>query len=340
MKNKENFHQWGKIKLFIGDMKMTQWKNGIAKITLPTPYAVGDVNVYVIKGDRLTLVDVGPKTPEAWTSLNEQLKQLHLEPRDIEQIVLTHDHPDHSGMLDYFSESLDVYGHHLNDRWLTHPDSFLHEIERFYKDLFIEFGIPEQYLLFLKGMRKLVDEYCTRSLTGYLAEGDSPFGLPDWKVVETPGHAQSHIGLYREKDGVYIGGDQLLAHISPNPLIEPPLPGETIRPKSLLQYNKSLRKMLEIPIHFVYSGHGEEVYHPHELILKRLGQQHERALKIKGWLEKDSLTVFEACQQLFPKVYQRQFHLTISETAAQFDYLDDLQEIKMNNEAGVFRYYA
>lgn len=55
---------------------MTEWKDGIAKLILPTPFPVGDVNVYVIKGDLLTLVDVGPKTDEAWQALNEQLKEL------------------------------------------------------------------------------------------------------------------------------------------------------------------------------------------------------------------------------------------------------------------------
>ena len=38
---------------------MTEWIDGIAKLTLPTPFPVGDVNAYLIKGDRLTLVDAG-----------------------------------------------------------------------------------------------------------------------------------------------------------------------------------------------------------------------------------------------------------------------------------------
>ena len=45
---------------------MAEWKDGIAKITLPTPFAVGDVNAYLIKGERLTLVDCGIKTKESW----------------------------------------------------------------------------------------------------------------------------------------------------------------------------------------------------------------------------------------------------------------------------------
>ena len=37
----------------------------IIPLTVPTPFYVGDVNVYLIKEDPLTLIDAGPKTPEA-----------------------------------------------------------------------------------------------------------------------------------------------------------------------------------------------------------------------------------------------------------------------------------
>ncbi|MDF1507527.1 MBL fold metallo-hydrolase [Robertmurraya sp. DFI.2.37] len=317
---------------------MTEWKDGIAKLILPTPFPVGDVNVYVIKGELLTLVDVGPKTEEAWQALNEQLKELDLQPGDVEQVVLTHHHPDHAGLLDYFSASLPVYGHPLNNRWLQPTESFLAESEQFFIKSFHEFGIPKDYWRLAGAIKKELKYSCNRLLTGFLTEGDSPQGLSDWKVIETPGHAQSHIGLYREKDGCFIGGDHLLAHVSPNPILEPPISMGSDRPKPLLQYNASIKKLLDIPINLVYSGHGEDILHKNELILNRLSQQHERAKKVKKMLEKNALTVFEACQLLFPKVYERQLSLTMSETVGQFDYLMAEKEIKECNEDGVFRY--
>jgi glyoxylase-like metal-dependent hydrolase (beta-lactamase superfamily II) len=314
--------------------------NGLAKIILPTPFPVGDVNVYVIKGDLLTLVDVGPKTEEAWMALNRQLKELHLSTNDIEQVILTHHHPDHSGLLDYLPKSIPVYGHPLNDPWLSHQESFFTEHEAFFVRLFHEFGIPEQFLPYIGKLRKTFKYFSNRSLDGFLTEGDRPKGLDEWQVIETPGHAQSHIGLYREKDGSYIGGDQLLAHISPNPLLEPPLQGETERIKPQLQLNESLKKLAQIPISCVYAGHGEDITEVQELIDKRLNRQHERAMQVKSWLLLEELTGFEICLRLFPTLFQREPLLTLSETVAQLDYLLSLKEINSIEDGIPFRYKA
>jgi len=306
---------------------MTKWKDGIAKITVPTPFAVGDVNVYLIKGDRLTLVDAGVKTEQAWESFNVQMGDLGLSPADIEQVILTHHHPDHVGMLDFFPDTLEVYGHHLNERWIQPTEAFFQEQEEFFRVHFLEFGLPEEYFPLLSKLRKTLKYSCNRSLTGHLVEGMRPPGLNEWQVIETPGHAQSHIALYREKDGILIGGDLILAHISPNPLLEPPAPGEIERPKPQLQHNDSMKKLLSYPIQCVYTGHGEEVYKLAELVDKRLVRQHERAMTVHSWLKEEELTVFEICKRLFPSVYQRELMLTISETVAQLDYLSSIGEI-------------
>jgi glyoxylase-like metal-dependent hydrolase (beta-lactamase superfamily II) len=288
----------------------------------------------------LTLVDVGPKTEEAWEALNSQLKDLNLSPDDIEQVILTHHHPDHAGLLDFFPANLEVYGHRFNERWLMRTNEFLKAHDEFYYDLFPKCGIPEQFLSFINLFKKSLRFSCNRSLTGVLKEGDTLPGLEGWMIIETPGHAQSHIGLFREGDGVFIGGDHLLAHISPNPIMEPPLPGDTKRPKPQVQYNESLKKLKRFPIKLVYSGHGDEIYEVNGLIEKRLARQHERAMQVKKWLENEALTVFEICQRLFPTVYEREFSLTISETIAQLDYLDALGEISINKAGKAFYFSA
>ena len=47
----------------------------IIPISLPTPFYIGAVNVYLIKEDPLTIIDTGPKTKEAVDALRAGLRQ-------------------------------------------------------------------------------------------------------------------------------------------------------------------------------------------------------------------------------------------------------------------------
>src|SRR5690606_38651184 len=71
----------------------------IHKIIIPTPFAVGDVNSYLLKGDALTLIDAGPKTPEAWEAIKAGLKVVNLRPQDITKLVLTHHYSDQASLV-------------------------------------------------------------------------------------------------------------------------------------------------------------------------------------------------------------------------------------------------
>ncbi|AXN37431.1 MBL fold metallo-hydrolase [Peribacillus butanolivorans] len=319
---------------------MVNWNGDIAKLALPTPFAVGDVNVYVVKGDALTLIDTGVKTKQSKEVLTYGLGELGLKLSDIEQIILTHHHPDHAGALDFFDKEVPVYGHKNNQRWLTISDEFLETHNRFFLDYATKFGVAEELKNNLIHYRDEIKFLSERKLQGFLAEGDELPGLPGWRAIETLGHAQSHISFYRESDGLMIAGDHLLAKISPNPLMEPPLLPGGDRPRPLLQYNASLQKFLGISISTVYSGHGSEVDGDAvaDLIQYRFERQHNRAMQVKSMLQDKPLSAFEVCQQLFPKVYLQEVGLTLSETIGQLDYLEDLGEIETETQSGVILY--
>src|SRR4051812_17938128 len=70
----------------------------IHQFRIPTPFNVAPVNVYLIEADPLTLVDTGPKTPEALEALKDQLQAVGYRVEQIERVVLTHMHEDHYGL--------------------------------------------------------------------------------------------------------------------------------------------------------------------------------------------------------------------------------------------------
>ena len=70
----------------------------VIPISLPTPFYIGPVNVYLIAEDPVTLIDTGPKTKEAIEALRDGLRQARIRVSDIRRIVLTHAHEDHCGL--------------------------------------------------------------------------------------------------------------------------------------------------------------------------------------------------------------------------------------------------
>ena len=50
----------------------------IIPISLPTPFYIGPVNVYLIAEDPITLIDTGPKTKEAIEASREGLRKARI----------------------------------------------------------------------------------------------------------------------------------------------------------------------------------------------------------------------------------------------------------------------
>ncbi|MBA2173699.1 MBL fold metallo-hydrolase [Halobacillus locisalis] len=301
---------------------MQTLKDTIKQMTVPTPYAVGDVHVYLLIGEELTLIDAGVKTEDAWKALQHQLSEIGYQPEDVTQVVLTHHHPDHMGLVDHFPNVSLVAGHPKIRPWFERDDAFFEHYEEFFYNMYVESGVPDQYYALLKALRKPLKWTSEGILTKELTEGEPIPGHEEWVTIETPGHAQSHISFYRESDGALIGGDHLLQHISSNPLLEPPFKKGEARPRPLLQYRDSMKKLLDKHIGVIYPGHGKVFEGAHELVRDRLRKQELRSEKVLQMFERGPLTAFEVCSKLFPKHMESQFGLTMSETIGQLDYLE------------------
>ncbi len=306
---------------------------------LPVPFATETVNVYLVKGEKLILIDTGTKTEETRKALNHQLRELGYTLSDIDTVIITHHHADHCGLLDDFDEDVEVVGHPWNEPWITKSPDFIQRYERFYENLAPQLGIPEVFLKKGPSMTRTLIYSCNRSLTHAVREGDFIRALPEFQVIETPGHASTHIALYRERDGLLIGGDILLDRISSNPLLEPPYYGEE-RARPLLQYNESLRRLAQMPISRILTGHGKDVTNVKELVGERLRKQEKRAGIVLEMLKEKPMTPYEVCVKLFPILYDKQLALTISETVGQLDFLEYNQQVIIDSSSTQWTYYA
>nr|WP_106779694.1 MBL fold metallo-hydrolase [Lysinibacillus timonensis] len=294
----------------------------IHKITIPTPYSIGDVNAFLVKGDALTLFDVGPKTDEAYKAVKKGISEAGYQLEDIEQIVLTHHHPDHSGWIDAFPNST-ILGHQYTDYWIRKSKDFLIYIDEFYKQELMKQAVPKSYIEKIIYNRMNDLEYMgTIPLTGFLDDGDEVPGHPGLKTFYTPGHAQSHLVFLDVHSNTVIGGDLLLEQVASNPLVEPPVDLSNNRPKSMIQYQNSLRLLSSLQVNRVFTGHGNEVTNVTELITKRLERDQMRSKQVYSLLNKPK-SVFEVMKQLYASIYQTELGLTLSKTIGYLDLLEN-----------------
>ena len=68
------------------------------QIQAPLPH-IGSVNIWLLRGDPLTLIDTGPRSDEALAALEAGLRREGLRVENIELVIPTHHHLDHTGLL-------------------------------------------------------------------------------------------------------------------------------------------------------------------------------------------------------------------------------------------------
>ncbi|HWE62601.1 MAG TPA: MBL fold metallo-hydrolase [Chloroflexota bacterium] len=300
--------------------------NNIYRIEVPTPYPVGPVNCYLLDGPEPALVDCGPATTGAEAALRAGLAAIGLQPRDIARIVLTHHHPDHAGGLSWLTRETGapVAGHRFNDLWLLDHPAVAAQRLAFFVELYRYCGVEGGDLA--AEFHRRFDQYGTapRAIDAALAEGnDVDLAGTRWQVLETPGHAGTHIGLLRA-DGTLLAGDTLLERISSNALVEPPYPGQHGRAPSLLAYRHTLQRLANLPLQVILPGHGNTFTGAAPLIARRLKAQEERAHRLLAQLQTGRDTVLALCEALFPGLQAEQLFLGLSEVLGHLDLLEEM----------------
>lgn len=307
------------------------------QITLPTPFAVGPVHTYVLIEDTITLFDAGVYTKEAWRCLQNELHILGIQVTDIDQIILTHHHPDHTGLISYFDHTCPVLAHPYADVWLRRDVEYFTRYERFFKDSFAFWGVPQPLIESIQNWKGSLHVAGIGQVDISLNDFDSVPGHEDWLVLYTPGHAESHVAFYHQVEGVLIGGDLLLTTGPSNPLLEGPYGDTDKRVKPLVQYEQSLYRIKNLDIKKLLPGHGEVIERVNEAIDSRIRRIHKKSMLVKKLLQQENLTVYELCLKLYPKQTDQQLLLTMSQTIGYLDLLEETGHV-IQKEQGTLRY--
>ena len=311
------------------------------RIALPTPYAVGDANVYLLEeGGRLILVDAGADTDECWEAFVRALAGFGFAPSDISQVWLTHTHPDHVGLIGRLTAVRDVpvFVHPKGIPYFTWDEAFHRMRIRFFERLYREMGCGEAGDRQIGRMEETLRRHLKKSPMAKDRVRPFPDGRlsPGVELLETPGHAPDHVAFLLAESRKLIAGDLLLSRVSSNAFVEPDADGHRIL--SLVEYVRSLEACAALDVARVEPGHGDPVDRPRELALYRLRRIGEKAEAVRSLVAQGMATANEIALRLYPAQYETQFFAVMSEVVGLLDYLEFHRMVEKELRQGVWVY--
>ena len=317
---------------------------GIHGLRIPTPFAVGRVNCYLLDDAPLTLVDTGPNSGKALDELQAQLAALGHSIDDLELVILTHQHIDHLGLVEIIAEHSGAEVAAI-DAAVERIANFGEDAERedeFAGGLMLRHGIPENVVYALQAVSRSFRGWGAHAqVTRPLRDGETmEFRDRKLQVLHRPGHSPSDTIFWDEERRILLAADHLIAHISSNPLISRPLDGSSERPKALAIYLESMRRTRELPAEIVLSGHGDPITDHVALIDGRIAQHERRKEKIFRLIEAEPRSAYDLAQAIWGNVAVTQAFLTLSEILGHVDLLLDEGRVEEHESDGVVHFAA
>ena len=317
---------------------------GIQTLRIPTPFAVGRVNCYLLEDDPLTLVDAGPNSGKALDELEHQLEALGHKIEEIELVILTHQHIDHLGLVDIVARrsGAQVAAIDVVVPFVEHFGEDSERDDELAAQLMLSHGIPDDVVKALATVSGSFRAWGSKAkVTRPLSDGET-LKLADraLEVQLRPGHSPSDTCFWDAERRVLIAADHLIKHISSNPLISRPLDGSGERRQALVEYIESLKLTRELPAEIVLAGHGEPITDHAALIDERFALHQRRAQKIYGLILEESRSGYEVAQALWGNVAVTQAFLTLSEVIGHVDLLVNSGHVREVERDSVVRFEA
>ncbi|WP_435359026.1 MBL fold metallo-hydrolase [Haloarchaeobius sp. DFWS5] len=309
------------------------------RFPIPTPFQVGPVNAYLAGR---TIVDPGPDSEEAWSTVLSALETRELAPEDVQRVLITHPHPDHFGSAHRFAElGAEVFASQpcadivadFSGRW---------EYERsFFVDFFEANGMARSTAETVTELPEVFLQYAPNVETDrVLADGDD-LTVDDTlvDVTRVEGHAPGEITFSYEHEGAYIGvvGDNVLPEITPNPLLQPPGQTGGERPHVLPRYNEALARQREMGYDRMLPGHREIITDPPGRIDEILEAHESRSQDVLELVDGPT-TAVDVMHGLFDDLPVTEQFSGMSEAVGHLDVLEERGDVTRREAGGIHVY--
>lgn len=306
--------------------------------TIPTPtvFPVGPANIYLFMGPPVTLFDAGTNTLEAFEALIAGLKEVGVALADIDQVILTHHHLDHVGLIRRIKDAsgakvlahasipgqlpfmFDVRG--MRD----HMERLLFELEAPASE--VDAAIEQRVRLTWLYDETEVDETF-----------ESGAQIGPFTAHFRPGHSSTDTIFTHDSQGWAVTGDHLIHRVTPSPLLRRHA-STGIREKSLVQYHESLLKTRALQISWCFAGHGAAFQNHIQAIDDTLQHLERRGARILHALPPAGATPYEMTLRLFPHVNTASLYYCLSTTTGHLELLETEGKVYSACHDGILRF--
>jgi len=304
--------------------------------------------------DKIVLIDAGYSLKYWQNAFYEALKDLQINLEDIDYCIITHEHPDHTGLVTELKRA--------------NPDvkicihKIAHELAKLRKELSENTNLEEKIrergqLLISYGLKKedvdLMMQRFGRGGMGFeyiepdlLLNNDDRIVDGELQIVHSPGHSVGHICIYYPKKDILFSGDHILSKITPH-LGTLVIPGaEEFNKKNnyeniLKHYLRSLDRIDELNSRIILPGHEEIIYSPHERIKAIKNHHQNRLYEISKIIQNNPIPPLQIALHHFgDDLDQMNQILAISETLVHLDYLEFQDKVYKTLKDGILLYWS
>ena len=278
---------------------------GVWRLRLPLPWpGVPHCNAWALAAaDGVVLVDTGVHEPGSLAHLERALDQAGRPLEHIRLVVCTHAHVDHCGQAPTIRERTGAevwmhpaWGHlHANDETPEETLARRMEVAR-------QSGVPEAPLQRWAEQRRAVGSGIAGELVvdrdlvpGVVVDSD----LGPWQVIETPGHAPSHVCLHQPERRLRITGDHLLGRVSL-------FFDEGHTPDPVGEFLASLDKVDALDARLALAGHGRPFTDVHGHIEANRKLVAELLDATRAALAEAPATAFDLARRIYGEAFNEQ----------------------------------
>lgn len=265
-----------------------------------------------------TLIDTAMGTNEAFITLDQGLRSIGAEWTEVKRIVVSHLHPDHTGLAPRLRElsKAPVLMNRQDAILLDQVTGGPGKAEEL-RGVLLRGGVDWNLADAVTATyTKIAGAFPRFQPDQFLNDGERLSSrIGPWRVIITPGHAPGHLCLYNSDRKLLFSGDQVIEDITPHIGW---LPGRD----SLAEFLESLDRLSQLEVETILPSHGPPFTGLKPWIERTVRHHEDRCRQLEGLLAGGPQTVAELVAAVWRRPLRPlDYQLGFTEILSHLEYL-------------------